>query len=148
MQFDLNQLRELLAIVDQTDIAELTLKSSDFELTIRKSEQAKEAAPLSTQPVAIIPPSSRSEPALSVAKKGIEVISPMDGTFYRSPSPDEAPFVEVDDTISRGQVVCIIEAMKLMNEVEAEVDGRVIEILVENGEPVEYGQPLMRVSSS
>jgi len=148
VQFDLNQLRELLAIVDQTDIAELTLKSSDFELTIRKSEQAKEAAPLSTQPVAIIPPSSRSEPAPSVAKKGIEVISPMVGTFYRSPSPDEAPFVEVDDTISRGQVVCIIEAMKLMNEVEAEVDGRVIEILVENGEPVEYGQPLMRVSSS
>lgn len=147
MQFDLNQLRELLAIVDQTDIAELTLKSSDFELTIRKGEQAKEAVPPSIQPIAISP-SSRSEFAASVAKKGSDIISPMVGTFYRSPTPDEASFVEVNDTISRGQVVCIIEAMKLMNEIEAEVDGRVVEILVENGEPVEYGQLLMRISVS
>jgi acetyl-CoA carboxylase biotin carboxyl carrier protein len=70
----------------------------------------------------------------------------MVGTFYRSPAPDEGPFVEVGDRIRTGQTVCIIEAMKLMNEIEAEVSGQIVEILVENGEPVEYGQPLMRVN--
>ena len=70
----------------------------------------------------------------------------MVGTFYRSPSPDEAPFVAIGDRIKLGQTVCIIEAMKLMNEIEAEVSGQVVEILVENGTPVEYGQPLMRIS--
>jgi acetyl-CoA carboxylase biotin carboxyl carrier protein len=70
----------------------------------------------------------------------------MVGTFYRAPGPDEPPFVEVGDRIRTGQSVCIIEAMKLMNEIEAEVSGQVMEILVKNGEPVEYGQPLMRVN--
>jgi acetyl-CoA carboxylase biotin carboxyl carrier protein len=79
-------------------------------------------------------------------RKFLEVISPMVGTFYRSPSPDEPPFVAIGDRIKLGQTVCIIEAMKLMNEIEAEVSGQVVEILVENGTPVEYGQPLMRIS--
>jgi acetyl-CoA carboxylase biotin carboxyl carrier protein len=81
-----------------------------------------------------------------VDPKWEEVKSPMVGTFYRSPSPDEAPFVEVGDRIRNGQTVCIIEAMKLMNEIEAEISGQVMEILVKNGEPVEYGQPLMRIN--
>ncbi|MBO0349833.1 acetyl-CoA carboxylase biotin carboxyl carrier protein [Phormidium pseudopriestleyi FRX01] len=79
-------------------------------------------------------------------RKFLEVISPMVGTFYRSPSPDEPSFVAIGDRIKLGQTVCIIEAMKLMNEIEAEVSGQVVEILVENGTPVEYGQPLMRIS--
>jgi acetyl-CoA carboxylase biotin carboxyl carrier protein len=79
-------------------------------------------------------------------RKYLEVISPMVGTFYRSPAPDEPPFVAIGDRISLGQTVCIIEAMKLMNEIEAEVSGQVVEILVENGTPVEYGQTLMRIS--
>jgi acetyl-CoA carboxylase biotin carboxyl carrier protein len=70
----------------------------------------------------------------------------MVGTFYRSPAPDEAPFVNVGDRVRNGQTVCIIEAMKLMNEIEAEVSGEIVEILVENGQPVEFGQPLMRVN--
>ncbi len=151
MQLDLNELRELLAILSQTDIAELTLKSNDFELTIRKGERLREATLPAIQPTATSSPSTSlsSEPApVTLTKKGIEIVSPMVGTFYRSPTPDESPFVEVDDIITRGQAVCIIEAMKLMNEIEAEVDGRITEILVQNGEPVEYGQPLMRVSSS
>jgi len=151
VQLDLNELRELLAILNQTDIAELTLKSSDFELTIRKGERLQETTLPTIQPTATNSPSTSlsSEPAPTTpTKKGIEIVSPMVGTFYRSPTPEESPFVEVDDIISRGQTVCIIEAMKLMNEIEAEVDGRITEILVQNGEPVEYGQPLMRVSSS
>jgi acetyl-CoA carboxylase biotin carboxyl carrier protein len=89
---------------------------------------------------------------LSVATSGpleqklIDVISPMVGTFYRSPAPGEPPFVEVGERIRSGQPVCIIEAMKLMNEIEAEVSGQVMEILVQNGEPVEYGQPLLRIN--
>ena len=73
------------------------------------------------------------------------ILSPMVGTFYRAPAPGEPPFVSVGDRISSGQTVCIIEAMKLMNELEAEVSGEVVEILVENGQPVEFDQPLMRV---
>lgn len=144
MQLDLNQLRELLKILSQTDIAELTLKSGDFELTVRKGERGTP----SEVPVQAATTTPASPEPLSAEKKGFEVVSPMVGTFYRSPTPDDRPYVEVDDVISRGQAVCIIEAMKLMNEIEAEVDGRVIEILVQNGEPVEYGQPLMRISPS
>ncbi len=144
MQFDLDQLRELLTILSQTDIAELTLKSGDFELTVRKGERGGQAIPPATQPRTATPSSSESS-TLAIEKKGIEVVSPMVGTFYRSPTPDDLPFAELNDVISRGQTVCIIEAMKLMNEIEAEVDGRIIEILVQNGEPVEYGQPLMRI---
>lgn len=85
-------------------------------------------------------------PPVTNDRQFLEVMSPMVGTFYRSPSPDEAPFVAIGDRIKLGQTVCIIEAMKLMNEIEAEVSGQVVEILVENGTPVEYGQPLMRIS--
>jgi acetyl-CoA carboxylase biotin carboxyl carrier protein len=152
VEFDLNQVRELLAILNQTDIEELCLKSNDFELTIRKgcfSPTAASTVAVSTQPTAIA-----AEPAVvAVAatspimgdKNWVEVTSPMVGTFYRSPTPDEPSFIEVGDTIHRGQTICIIEAMKLMNELEAEVSGEVMEILVENGKPVEFGQPLMRI---
>ncbi len=149
MEFDLNQVRELLAILNQTDIEELSLKSSDFELTIRKgssSVSVQTSAP-SLVPAASITavsiPAASSAPV--VDKNWVEVTSPMVGTFYRSPAPDEPSFVDVGDTIRKGQTICIIEAMKLMNELEAEVNGEVMEILVENGKPIEFGQPLMRV---
>jgi acetyl-CoA carboxylase biotin carboxyl carrier protein len=149
VEFDLNQVRELLAILNQTDIEELSLKSSDFELTIRKGSSSisvQTAAP-SLAPAAPITavsiPTTSSVPV--VDKSWVEVTSPMVGTFYRSPAPDEPSFVDVGDAIRKGQTICIIEAMKLMNELEAEVNGEVMEILVENGKPIEFGQPLMRV---
>ncbi|UJB68132.1 acetyl-CoA carboxylase biotin carboxyl carrier protein [Acaryochloris sp. 'Moss Beach'] len=154
MEFDLNQLRELLAILNQTDIDELSLKSNDFELTIHKANQTTATVSSSTaQPMVVdgaaleasIPDSS---PPSAPDKKWVDVISPMVGTFYRSPAPDESPFVEVGDTARRGQTICIIEAMKLMNELEAEVNGEIVEILVENGEPIEFGQTLMRINPS
>ena len=178
MSLDFNQLRELLTAIAQTDIAELTLKSADFELTVRKGVRTMPtsdstlgspsammstgfvAAPneLAVSSTASIPAPEaiiRDTPAVStvtapptVDPKWEEVKSPMVGTFYRAPGPDEAPFVEVGERIRTGQTVCIIEAMKLMNEIEAEVSGQVMEILVENGEPVEYGQILMRVNPS
>lgn len=152
MQLNLNELRELLAVLNQTDITELTLKSSEFELTVRKGERSESqvvvpSMPASTPTQVELPaPTPESTSASTAEKKWVEIISPMVGTFYRSPTPDEPSYVEVGDSIRRGQTVCIIEAMKLMNELEAEINGQVMEVLVENGEPVEYGQPLMRVN--
>ncbi len=175
MSLDFNQLRELLTAIAQTDIAELTLKSADFELTVRKgipttmsvapslsasggnTSSGVVAAPIQSTPMPTAPtlpavatgtPASAppATPTSAVDPKWVELKSPMVGTFYRSPAPDESPFVEVGDRIRTGQTVCIIEAMKLMNEIEAEVSGQVMEILVKNGEPVEYDQPLMRIN--
>jgi acetyl-CoA carboxylase biotin carboxyl carrier protein len=174
VSLDFNQLRELLAAIAQTDISELTLKSTDFELTVRKGIPMMPSSNTIVSQAAIAPsgllpsPNTGGMPAASpptpealikesvsapltaalptVDAKWEEVKSPMVGTFYRASGPDEAAFVQVGDRIRTGQTVCIIEAMKLMNEIEAEVFGQVVEILVENGEPVEYGQPLMRVN--
>jgi acetyl-CoA carboxylase biotin carboxyl carrier protein len=166
MAIDFNQLRELLAAIATTDIAELILKSEEFELTVRKGMPlmptsdptlvanggAAPSLPPTTLPVMstaapdLASKGSAAPPSPANDKKGVDVKSPMVGTFYRSPAPDEAPFVEVGDRIRVGQTVCIIEAMKLMNEIEAEVSGQVIEILIKNGEPVEYDQPLMRIN--
>jgi acetyl-CoA carboxylase biotin carboxyl carrier protein len=162
MAIDFNELRELLAAIAHTDIAELILKSADFELTVRKGMGGTQAPPNSaigagdtTALTPTHPPTPSPEPAgrdttppasPPIDRRWVEVTSPMVGTFYRSPAPDEPPFCEVGDRIRTGQTVCIIEAMKLMNEIEAEVSGSVMEILVENGQPVEYGQPLMRIN--
>lgn len=162
MELNFNELQELLKTLGNTDIEELTLKSSDFELTVRKTLphtgvalpqptlMPTDPAVLGLQPQ---PPSmSVSSPTPPVAppsahaeSKLLEITSPMVGTFYRAPAPDEPPFVSVGDRISPGQTVCIIEAMKLMNEIEAELTGEVVEILVDNAEPVEFGQVLIRV---
>lgn len=176
MTLDFNQLRELLTAIAQTDIAELTLKSADFELTVRKGIPMATTVPLfqsspsggtasefgavpieaAAMPTAPTPPptvvTGDSAPVVPAAatptvdSKWVELKSPMVGTFYRSPNPEEPPYVEVGDRIRVGQTLCIIEAMKLMNEIEAELSGQVMEILVNNGEPVEYDQPLMRIN--
>lgn len=162
MQLNFNELRELIAALNQTDIAELTLKSADFELTVRKSslmgegEVATVPSPLATRLVMTPQPASAvaetpiatqttQTPSPPADTNWVEIKSPMVGTFYRSPAPSEASFVQVGDRISAGQVVCIVEAMKLMNEIEAEVSGQVMEILVENGQPVDFDKPLMRI---
>jgi acetyl-CoA carboxylase biotin carboxyl carrier protein len=170
VSLDLNELRQLLLALDRTEIEELTLKTEEFELTVRKGMGGKSVVPAPAVPgessnlAARIPVGVDSVPrrgldsaAIDSAtvpmavpspleQKLVEIPSPMVGTFYRAPAPGEPPFVEVGDRVRSGQTVCIIEAMKLMNEIEAEVSGQVIEILVHNGEPVEYGQPLMRVN--
>lgn len=168
MDLDFGELRQLVAALDQTDIAELTLKNPQFELTLRKAtapSQAVVVAPDASMSAGTIPsiaapavapaPAAPAAPAVSepvappaAASDLYEITSPMVGTFYRSPAPDESPFVDAGDRIKPGQTVCIIEAMKLMNELEAEVSGEIVEILVQNAEPVEFGQPLMRVKQS
>ncbi|MDJ0902256.1 MAG: acetyl-CoA carboxylase biotin carboxyl carrier protein [Xenococcus sp. MO_188.B8] len=163
MSVDFQELRELLTVIANTDITEFTLKSDDFELTLRKGLVVSPSAvtsipqalpttsetpttPLVESPVvtpAVTPETSASPPIDQ--KKLLDITSPMVGTFYRAPTPDDPPFVEIGDRIAPGQTVCILEAMKLMNELEAEVSGQIVEIVAQNGEPVEFGQVLMRV---
>ena len=167
MSINFNELRELLGAIAQTDITELSLKTDAFELSVRKNAgqapvvvsatpiQEAIAAPAglteSVSPPPPVPvaelPKETSTPS-AIDQKWTAVTSPMVGTFYRAPSPDEAPFVEMGDSIRKGQPVCIIEAMKLMNEIEAEISGQVMEIAVANGEPVEYGQTLLWVKAA
>lgn len=155
MEFDLNQVRELLQMLNETSISELSLKSGDFELTLRKGDVVVSSPAIATDTAAIVVPHVEQTPVTPelsppppVNKKWIEISSPMVGTFYRSPAPDEDPFVEIGETVRKGQAICIIEAMKLMNEIESEANGQIMEILVQNGEPVEYGQALMRINPS
>jgi len=155
MQLDHNQLRELIALLGDSDIQELKLEGDDFRLELRRNlpgvqpqvlmqAAAPVAAPAAPAPAAAAP--SAAPPAAPAVRSDlIEITAPMVATFYRSPAPGEAAFVELGAKINVGQTVCILEAMKLMNELESEVSGEVVEILVENGTPVEFGQVLMRV---
>jgi len=155
MQLDHNQLRELIALLGDSDIQELKLEGDDFRLELRRNlpgvqpqvvmqAAAPVAAPAAPSPAAAAP--SAAPPAAPAVRSDlIEITAPMVATFYRSPAPGEAAFVELGAKINVGQTVCILEAMKIMNELESEVSGEVVEILVENGTPVEFGQVLMRV---
>jgi len=165
MQLDHDQLRQLLALLGESDIQEFSLEGDDFRLEVRRNLPAAAPpltvlqapaplppAPLSPAPVPPAPaPASASAPSpppppASAARSDLQAITaPMVGTFYSSPSPGDPPFVEVGSRITAGQPICILEAMKLMNELEAELAGEVVEILVENGTPVEFGQVLMRI---
>ena len=153
---DQQALRELLEFLSSSDIQELKLEGDDFRLEVRRNMPAPQAVMLPAPPAAMaaeVPAAAAPAavpPPAAAASRGdlVEVKAPMVGTFYRSPAPGEAPFVEVGSKISNGQAVCILEAMKLMNELEAEISGEVVEILVENGTPVEYNQVLMLVRPS
>ena len=154
MQLDHSQLRELIALLGDSDIQELKLEGDDFRLELRRNlpasqpqvvMQAAPAAMAPAAPPAPAGPSAAPPPAPAVRGDLVEITAPMVATFYRSPSPGDPPFVELGARINVGQTICILEAMKLMNELESEVSGEVVEILVENGTPVEFGQVLLRV---
>jgi acetyl-CoA carboxylase biotin carboxyl carrier protein len=159
MQLDHDQLHKLLAILGESDIQELKLEGDDFRLEVRRNlpgaapvamPQAPVAvaagpAAVAPQPLAATAPSLPPPAAASARTDLLEITAPMVATFYRSPTPDDPAFVEVGSRIGVGQTVCILEAMKLMNELESELAGEVVEILVENGTPVEYGQVLLRL---
>ena len=154
MQLDHEQLHRLLEALGESDIQEFRLEGDDFRLEVRRNLPAQTVmAPVMPAPVAAAAPAPAapaepaSAPPASTATRSdlLEVTAPMVGTFYRAPAPGEPSFVEVGSRINVGQTVCILEAMKLMNELESEVGGEVVEILVDNGTPVEFGQVLMRV---
>jgi acetyl-CoA carboxylase biotin carboxyl carrier protein len=154
MQLDHEQLHRLLEALGESDIQEFRLEGDDFRLEVRRNLPTQAVmAPVMPAPVAaaapapVAPAEPASAPPASTATRSdlLEVTAPMVGTFYRAPAPGEPSFVEVGSRINVGQTVCILEAMKLMNELESEVGGEVVEILVDNGTPVEFGQVLMRV---
>ena len=143
---DLRKLKKLIDLVQESGIAELEITEGEEKVKIVKGGVVSVAAvPVAAAPperpagAAAVPPGA---PEPEPAPEGHVVKAPMVGTFYRTPSPDAKPFVEVGQTVKEGDTICIIEAMKLMNEIEADAAGVVKAILVENGQPVEYGQPL------
>ena len=165
MQLDHDQLHRLLAALADSDIQEFRLEGDDFRLEIRRnlptplgtsalmpvvSLDEEPASVLASKPETSPPPSASTPSSPPPAVPGsradlVDVTAPMVGTFYRAPAPGDPSFVEIGNRIAVGQTICILEAMKLMNELESEVSGEVIEILVDNGTPVEFGQVLMRV---
>ncbi|MBV4356933.1 acetyl-CoA carboxylase biotin carboxyl carrier protein [Pinibacter aurantiacus] len=157
---DFKQIQELIRIINRSNIGELTIEEKGFKVTIKQKQdniqQVVTAAPqmIAAAPAAALPAAApaaapvadKAKPAAeTTASNLITIKSPMIGTFYRRPSPDKPIFVEVGDEIAPGKVVCIIEAMKLFNEIESEVKGKIVKVLVEDSTPVEYDQPLFLV---
>ncbi|MDB5251964.1 MAG: acetyl-CoA carboxylase [Flaviaesturariibacter sp.] len=156
---DFKQIQELIRLVNESNLGEVTVEQKDFKITIRQKEeqitqvvsasmpQMQYAMPQMQAPQqqAALPASAPEAPAAAAPSNTITIKSPMIGTFYRRPSPDKPIFAEVGDEVSPGKVVCIIEAMKLFNEIESEVKGRIVKVLVEDASPVEYDQPLFLV---
>lgn len=152
-------LRAIVEVLEGTDISQIDWTRGDERLVIKRgAEVHHHAAPVSHAPLApsvhvqhapapaaAAPAAKADAPKAEAAKPGIVVTSPFVGTFYRSPSPDAPAFVEVGNVVKKGQVLCIVEAMKLMNEIEAETAGKVTEILANNGQTVEFSQPLFRI---
>lgn len=145
-KLDLDQIRAVIKIASESpDVAELEVASETLKVVVRKVISTPSASP-STSPGAVpfAPPSVTTGPTDQL----VPITAPMVGTFYRAPKPDAPPFVAEGDAVEPGQAVCVIEAMKLFNEIQSEVRGRVAKILVENASPVEYGQLLMLVDTT
>lgn len=155
MNFETDYIKKLAKILSDNDLTEISLGSGEESIVIKRDKESShvvtEVMPLSqcVQPmqpqIQQIQTASPTVEAVPETPKGTPIVSPMVGTFYAAPSSEDPPFVNVGDTITKGQVVCIVEAMKLMNKIESDVAGKVVKICVENGKPVEYGQVLMYV---
>lgn len=146
MTMDLRKLKKLIDLVEESGIAELEITEGEEKVRISRSSTQVQAAPVMvTQAAAPLAPAPAAvaEPAAPAQPEGHLLKSPMVGTFYRSPSPGAKSFAAVGQSVTEGETVCIIEAMKLLNEIEADRTGVIKAILVENGQPVEYGHPLM-----
>lgn len=142
---DLRKLKTLIDLVAESGIAELEITEGEGKVRIVKFSQAVQPvapAPVMQAAAEVVAPAAAPAPAAPAVPAGHVVKAPMVGTFYRAPNPGAAPFVDVGQSVKEGEPLCIIEAMKLLNEIEADKTGVIKEILVENGEPVEYGQPL------
>ena len=146
--FELPELRRLIALVQETGIGELEVTAGGRTIRIAAATKAGTVTTASA-PVHAVEVTAPADAARAPAAAGtdalIPIVSPMVGTFYRAPAPDADPYIEVGDRVEVGQTVCIVEAMKLMNEIQAEAKGRVVRILVENAQPVEYGQKLFLI---
>ena len=152
MKFETDYIEKLAKVLAETGLTEISLEDGEQAITLRKEVVVSSAPQVVAAPVQAAAPVAAATPValapaadVAPAKKGTPITSPMVGTFYKAPSPDSEPFVSVGSTVSSGDVVCIVEAMKMMNEIESEVSGKIVEICVEDGQPVEFGQVLMYV---
>lgn len=153
---DIKQIQELIKFVSRSGVNEVAIEQENFKITIKTNQAptivqatvpaqiAPAVVPAAAAPQPVAPTEPKAAPVEDTSKY-ITIKSPMIGTFYRSASPEKPSFVNVGDEIASGKVVCIIEAMKLFNEIESEVSGRIVKVLVENASPVEYDQPLFLV---
>ncbi|MGQ9569360.1 MAG: acetyl-CoA carboxylase biotin carboxyl carrier protein [Thermodesulfovibrionales bacterium] len=139
---ELEDLKELIEYLKDTDITEISVEKDGIKVKIKRE---KFLSPMEISPQKFVSHQEKALGKIEEEARVITVTSPIVGTFYRAPSPEADPFVEVGSKVKKGHVLCIIEAMKLMNEIESDVDGIVIKILVENGQPVEYGEPLFLI---
>jgi len=143
---NLEPIKELIELISKSDIDEFELETEGLKVAMRKASAVPRAVPVAqpAEQVAAPAPAAPAPDGKAAPRddRYVQITAPMVGTFYRAPAPDAEPYVKVGDVVEVGQTLCIIEAMKIMNEIESEVRGRVVEILVENAEPVEYGQPL------
>lgn len=144
---DLDQIKNLLEILKEQEVNEFTYETEALSLSVNFGAQVVQGmAPMMAAPQMAAPaPVAAAADAAPAESPGVGIESPMVGTFYSAPSPDQPAFAKVGDRVTMGQTLCIIEAMKLMNEIEAEVAGTVLEILVENGQPVQFGQVLFKI---
>jgi acetyl-CoA carboxylase biotin carboxyl carrier protein len=153
---DLKEIRKIVELMNEHDLTYFDMSKDDFHLKLKKGqdlEAIRNVLALMPQPAMAAPAPQASpagppvpvDPQVAPAAEGEAILSPMVGTFYRQPSPDAASFVEVGAPVSEGQTLCIIEAMKVMNEIKAERSGTIIEIHVEDGSPVQYGDPLFQI---
>lgn len=150
---DLKEIRNIVELMNEHGLTHFDLSKKDFQLVLKKgvdadalrSLAASHPAPLAASPALAAPAPAGSDPAAAPVVDGSEIASPMVGTFYRKPAPDADNFVDVGSTVSEGQTICIIEAMKVMNEIKAEQSGTITEVMVEDGNPVQFGDVLFRI---
>lgn len=163
VMFNMEELKQLIKLVDQSTLTEFQVETDDITITLKKEaptshvagpakETSQPQQPINEEVVktekSVSGPTMEPSPGVQESEQGLhKIVSPMVGTFYAAPAPDAPPYVQVGDKVSESTVVCIVEAMKLMNEIEAEVNGTIVEVLVENGQLVEYGQPLFLVKT-
>ncbi len=154
---DLNLIKKLIRVVEKSEITEFSVQEGELKVKISKNSTSGVQHTISAAPQVVSQPAdvnkeinqTESKTADTEESQNLhEIKSPIVGTFYRAPAPDADPYVQVGDTVSAGTVLCIVEAMKLMNEIECDVSGKIVKILVENATPVEYNQPLFLIEKS
>jgi len=155
--FDVRKIRRLVELMNEHDLSEMDLRQGDMRIQLRRGGASgtviTHVAPAAAPPPSPPPAEAHRAPAVAAAEAASKdenvalITSPMIGTFYAAPDPDSEPYVKVGDVVNAESAVCIVEAMKVFNEIQAEVSGKIVAVLVENGEPVEFGQPLFKVDT-
>jgi len=145
MKMELDEIRQLIELLKETDITELQLEREGAKLKIKREKYMSSFEAISHPKKHEVAAPGETRAEITEESKLVTITSPIVGIFHRSPSPEASPFVEVGNTVKKGQALCIVEAMKLMNEIESDTDGIISKILVDNGQPVEYGEPLFLI---